>query len=238
MQMSIRKGIGSRTQRVVEVPLSTGYGDFTAVGYNDINTGTEQLALLHGEVPCGEPVLTRVHSECLTGDVFISSLCECGPQLAAALRAVVEEGTGVVIYMRGHEGRGIGLLNKLKACKLQIEEGLDTVDANLVLGLPVDARDYRVPAEILHDLGVLSVRLMSNNPLKTAGLERHGITVAEQVPLLINPGPGNLRYLQAKRTRLSHHLPQLDNIPDLSSQRSGNLLGAQNDVAAANLGLR
>jgi 3,4-dihydroxy 2-butanone 4-phosphate synthase / GTP cyclohydrolase II len=213
--MRSKRGIRPRAERVVEVSFETTYGRFLAVGYNDAETETEQIALLHGDIVSGKSALTRIHSECLTGDVFASSMCECGPQLAAALQAVVDEGSGIVIYVRGHEGRGIGLLNKLKACKLQIEKGLDTVEANIALGLPVDARDYRVPADILHDVGISAVRLMTNNPLKIAALEQQGITVTEQVPLLIRPGPANLRYMQVKRSRLSHYLPQLDDFEDL-----------------------
>ena len=200
-------------ERVVETRLPTRHGTFRAVGYLD-RAGTEQVALVYGDVsPLG--ALTRVHSECLTGDVFGSTHCECGDQLAAALRAVVAEGSGIVVYLRGHEGRGIGLLAKLRAMALQAE-GLDTVEANLALGLPVDARDYGVAAEILHDLGVASVRLMSNNPRKREALVRHGIQVAEQVPLLIPPCENNITYLRTKRERLDHVLPHLDAVAHLS----------------------
>jgi GTP cyclohydrolase II len=154
-------------------------------------------------------MLTRLHSECLTGDAFGSTHCECGPQLSTALREIVAEGRGILVYLRGHEGRGIGLLAKLRAMKLQ-SEGLDTVEANLALGLPVDARDYRVAAEILHDLGVRSVRLLSNNPRKREALLRHGIKVDEQVSLLIPPCENNITYLRTKRERLDHYLPHLD----------------------------
>jgi GTP cyclohydrolase II len=168
-------------ERVVNAPLPTVYGKFQAVGYLDHDRGDEQVALV----------------------------CECGDQLDAALRAVVAEGAGVVVYLRGHEGRGIGLLAKLRAMALQAE-GLDTVEANLALGLPVDARDYGVAARILEDLGVRSVRLMSNNPRKREALVDHGIEVAEQVPLLIPPCENNITYLRTKRERLDHHLPHLD----------------------------
>ncbi|MGW5095664.1 GTP cyclohydrolase II [Streptomyces nodosus] len=194
--------------RVVNAPLPTTYGDFQAVGYLDHARGDEQVALVHGDIE-ERGMLVRLHSECLTGDAFGSTHCECGPQLSTALREIAAEGRGVLIYLRGHEGRGIGLLAKLRAMKLQAE-GLDTVEANLALGLPVDARDYRVAAEILHDLGVRSVRLLSNNPRKREALVRHGITVDEQVPLLIPPGENNLTYLRTKRERLDHHLPHLD----------------------------
>ncbi|GGV52510.1 GTP cyclohydrolase II [Streptomyces griseoflavus] len=201
-------------ERVVNVPLPTVYGKFQAVGYLDHDRGDEQVALVHGD-PGRDRVLTRLHSECLTGDAFGSQHCECGDQLAAALRAVVAEGAGVVVYLRGHEGRGIGLLAKLRAMALQAE-GLDTVEANLALGLPVDARDYAVAAGMLQDLGVRSVRLMSNNPRKREALVRHGVQVAEQVPLLIPPCESNITYLRTKRERLDHHLPHLDAVAHLS----------------------
>jgi 3,4-dihydroxy 2-butanone 4-phosphate synthase/GTP cyclohydrolase II len=198
----------SPIERVVSTRLATVYGDLRAIGYLDPGHAHEQVALVHGDVS-GDGVLTRVHSECLTGDVFGSTHCECGEQLSAALRTIVAEGAGVLVYVQGHEGRGIGLLAKLKAMRLQ-DEGLDTVEANLALGLPIDARDYRVAAEILHDLGVRSVRLLSNNPRKLEALRRYGVQIAEQVPLLIPPNDENLPYLRAKRERLDHHLPHLD----------------------------
>ncbi|MET8678880.1 GTP cyclohydrolase II [Streptomyces sp. NPDC004647] len=204
----------SGVERVVNVRLPTVHGDFLAIGYLDRNCGQEQVALVYGVVE-GEGALTRVHSECLTGDAFGSTHCECGDQLSAALSAIVAEGRGILVYLQGHEGRGIGLLAKLKAMKLQTE-GLDTVEANLALGLPVDARDYRVAAEILHDLGVQSVRLLSNNPLKREALLRHGIKIAEQVPLLMPPCEENIRYLRTKRERLHHYLPHLDGAADWS----------------------
>ncbi|MEU7427643.1 GTP cyclohydrolase II [Streptomyces sp. NPDC048362] len=198
----------SGAERVVNAPLPTVYGKFQAIGYLDHDRGDEQVALVHGEIGTDD-VLVRLHSECLTGDAFGSRHCECGDQLASAMRAVVAEGSGVVVYLRGHEGRGIGLLGKLRAMALQAE-GLDTVEANLALGLPVDARDYGVAAQILHDLGVRSVRLMSNNPRKREALVRHGIQVTEQVPLLIEPCESNITYLRTKRERMDHHLPHLD----------------------------
>ncbi|MEV6316313.1 GTP cyclohydrolase II [Streptomyces sp. NPDC051776] len=194
--------------RVVNVRLPTVHGDFRAIGYLDRDGGEEQVALVYGDV-AGERTLTRLHSECLTGDAFGSMHCDCGDQLSAALRAIAAEGSGVLVYLRGHEGRGIGLLAKLQAMKLQTE-GLDTVEANLALGFPVDARDYRVAADILHDLDVDSVRLMSNNPCKREALLRHGIKVAEQVPLLMPPHEENIRYLRTKRERLDHYLPHLN----------------------------
>jgi GTP cyclohydrolase II len=194
--------------RVVNAPLPTQYGDFEAVGYQDNDRGDEQMALVYGDIQA-EGMLVRLHSECLTGDAFGSTHCECGPQLITALREIVAEGRGVLVYLRGHEGRGIGLLAKLRAMKLQ-SEGLDTVEANLALGLPVDARDYRVAAEMLRDLGVRSVRLLSNNPRKRESLERHGVKVETQVPLLIPPCENNITYLRTKRERLDHYLPHLD----------------------------
>ncbi|MFE3856969.1 GTP cyclohydrolase II [Streptomyces griseorubiginosus] len=201
-------------ERVVNAPLPTVYGKFQAVGYLDHDRGDEQVALVHGDIG-SDDVLVRLHSECLTGDAFGSQHCECGDQLDAALRAVVKAGSGIVVYLRGHEGRGIGLLAKLRAMALQAE-GLDTVEANLALGLPVDSRDYGVAAGIFHDLGVNSVRLMSNNPRKREALERHGIEVTETVPLLITPCESNITYLRTKRERLDHVLPHLDAVAHLS----------------------
>ncbi|MEV6177374.1 GTP cyclohydrolase II [Streptomyces sp. NPDC052016] len=195
-------------ERVVSAPLPTVYGKFQAVGYLDHDRGDEQVALVYGEIGT-EDVLTRLHSECLTGDAFGSQHCECGDQLESALRAVVAEGRGVVVYLRGHEGRGIGLLGKLRAMALQAE-GLDTVEANVALGFPVDARDYKAAADILRDLGVRSVRLMSNNPRKREALVDNGIQVAEEVPLLIEPCENNITYLRTKRERMDHRLPHLD----------------------------
>ncbi|MEN3583399.1 MULTISPECIES: GTP cyclohydrolase II [unclassified Streptomyces] len=195
-------------ERVVSAPLPTVHGKFQAVGYYDHQRGDEHVALVHGDIGT-ERVLTRLHSECLTGDAFGSRHCECGDQLDAALRAVVDEGAGVVVYLRGHEGRGIGLLPKLRAMALQAD-GLDTVEANLALGLPVDARDYEAAARVLSDLGIASVRLMSNNPAKREALTRHGIEIAERVPLLIPPCDGNITYLRTKRERMDHDLPHLD----------------------------
>lgn len=202
----------SGAERVVDVRLSTMHGDFLAVGYLDRESGDEQMVLVYGDAE-KEGALTRVHSECLTGDVFGSKHCECGDQLSAALHAIVTEGRGILVYLQGHEGRGIGLLAKLRAMKLQAE-GLDTVEANLALGFPADARDYRVAAEILHDLGVQSVRLLSNNPLKREALLRYGVKVTEQVPLLIPPREENISYLWTKRDRLDHYLPHLDGAAD------------------------
>jgi GTP cyclohydrolase II len=197
-------------ERVVEVRLPTVHGEFRAIGYMDRRTNQEQVALVHGEI--GDGALTRVHSECLTGEVFGSTHCECGDQLATAMRMMVADGSGILIYIQGHEGRGIGLLAKLKALQLQESEGLDTVEANLALGLPVDAREYTVAVEILGDLGVETVRLLSNNPRKRDALEANGIKIAERIPLLIPPNKENQQYLLAKRKRLDHALPHLDGL--------------------------
>ncbi|SFW63241.1 GTP cyclohydrolase II [Amycolatopsis australiensis] len=194
-------------ERVVETRLPTRHGIFRAFGYLD-RGGTEQVALVYGDI-AELGTLTRVHSECLTGDVFGSTHCECGDQLAVALDRIVEEGSGVLVYVQGHEGRGIGLLAKLEAMRLQQDEGLDTVDANVALGLPVDARDYHAAAGILHDLGLRSVRLLSNNPRKVEQLTRYGIRISERVPLLVPPNPESLRYLRAKAERMNHLLPHL-----------------------------
>jgi len=200
-------------QRVAETRLPTRAGDFTAYGYRITIDGSEHIALVHGDlagaVSRGEPVLTRVHSECLTGDVFGSRRCDCGPQLEEALERVVKEGVGVVVYLRGHEGRGIGLVAKLQAYQLQ-DGGRDTVDANLDLGLPADARHYGTATQILKDLGVSEVRLLTNNPDKTTSLEDYGISVAERVPLTPHPNEHNLVYLQTKRDRMGHQLPDLE----------------------------
>jgi GTP cyclohydrolase II/3,4-dihydroxy 2-butanone 4-phosphate synthase/GTP cyclohydrolase II len=198
-------------ERLADTKLPTRFGDFRAIGYQDPDVAYEQIALVYGDITTGHGVLTRLHSECLTGDVFGCNRCECGEQFAAAMRAIVAEGSGVLIYLQGHEGRGIGLLAKLKAMRLQ-ELGMDTVEANVALGLPVDARDYHVAADILHDLGIESVRLLSNNPEKLSALRRYGIDISERVPLLITPNIENLPYLQAKRERMDHILPQLDDL--------------------------
>ncbi len=194
-------------QRVAETRLPTVHGEFRAVGYRSSLDNYEHVALVMGEIGDGEDVLVRVHSECLTGDVLGSLRCDCGPQLEAALDRVAREGRGVVLYVRGHEGRGIGLVHKLQAYQLQ-DGGADTVDANLELGLPADARDYGTGAQILADLGIRSMRLLTNNPAKRAGLEGYGLTIAERLPLEIAPTRHNLRYLQTKRDRMGHDLPE------------------------------
>ncbi|HEX6946128.1 MAG TPA: bifunctional 3,4-dihydroxy-2-butanone-4-phosphate synthase/GTP cyclohydrolase II [Acidimicrobiia bacterium] len=193
-------------ERVIEARLPTEHGEFRAVGYRSLVDERQHLALVMGDLGDGQGVLTRVHSECLTGDVFGSRRCDCGRQLDAAMKRVAEEGRGVILYIRGHEGRGIGLLHKLAAYQVQDDEGLDTVDANVHLGLPIDARDYGVGAQILYDLGVRSMRLMTNNPKKRAGIEGYGLSILEQVPLTTPPTEENRGYLEAKRLKLGHTL--------------------------------
>ncbi|HVL83848.1 MAG TPA: bifunctional 3,4-dihydroxy-2-butanone-4-phosphate synthase/GTP cyclohydrolase II [Pseudonocardia sp.] len=204
-----RRRVEKHVVRVAQARIPTRHGDFTAYGFDSLLDGIEHIALVRGELGDGEDVLVRMHSECLTGDVLGSLRCDCGPQLDAALAAVAEEGRGVVVYMRGHEGRGIGLLHKLQAYQLQ-ESGADTVDANLALGLPADARDYGTGAQILADLGVRSMRLLTNNPQKRAGLEGYGLRIIGRVPLPVRAHPENLRYLATKRDRMGHDLPDLD----------------------------
>jgi len=199
--------------RKAETRLPTRFGEFTAYGYTVTTDDSEHVALVYGDVSDqgdgqSAPVLTRVHSECLTGDVFGSQRCDCGPQLDEALETIVREGRGVVVYLRGHEGRGIGLVAKLQAYQLQ-DGGRDTVDANLELGLPADARHYGAATQILRDLGVSSVRLLTNNPDKVSNLEDYGITVAERVPLTPHPNDHNIAYLLTKRDRMGHVLPDL-----------------------------
>ncbi len=193
---------------VANTRIPTQYGEFQAVGYRSSIDDREHVALVRGEIGDGEDLLVRVHSECLTGDVFGSLRCDCGAQLDSALARVAAEGRGVVLYMRGHEGRGIGLLHKLQAYQLQ-DAGADTVDANLELGLPADARDYGTGAQILVDLGVRSMRLLTNNPAKRAGLEGYGLTVVGREPLPSYPHPENLRYLRTKRDRMGHQITDL-----------------------------
>lgn len=207
--IAYRRSSEPTVRREAEVRLPTAAGDFTAYGYRSTVDGVEHVALVHGDLGTGEDLLVRVHSECLTGDIFHSLRCDCGPQLDAAMRRVTEAGRGVVVYLRGHEGRGIGLMSKLRAYELQ-ERGRDTLDANLELGLPADARDYAAGAQILADLGVRSVRLMTNNPDKVAALTRLGIGVLGREPMPVQAGEHNLRYLRTKRDRMGHDLPWLE----------------------------
>jgi 3,4-dihydroxy 2-butanone 4-phosphate synthase/GTP cyclohydrolase II len=195
-------------ERVAETRMPTRFGDFNAIGYRSLDDGKQHVAFVKGDVAGRDDVLVRVHSECLTGDVFGSLRCDCGLQLADAMQRINAEGQGVVVYL-AQEGRGIGLLNKLRAYELQ-EQGLDTVDANLELGLPADLRDYGIGAEILCDLGVGSVRLLTNNPRKILGLEEHGIAVTRQVPIEHPAGEHNLDYLRTKARRLGHLLRGAD----------------------------
>jgi len=191
--------------KIAEARLPTEYGVFRAVGYHATHDNAEHVALVYGDIGDGQEVLVRAHSECLTGDVFGSLRCDCGPQLQDSLRRVADEGRGVVLYMRGHEGRGIGLMHKLQAYQLQ-ENGRDTVDANLDLGLPADARDYGTGAQILYDLGVRTMRLLTNNPAKRAGLEGYGLKVIGREPMPTRAHPENLAYLRTKRDRMGHEL--------------------------------
>ncbi|MEU0841689.1 bifunctional 3,4-dihydroxy-2-butanone-4-phosphate synthase/GTP cyclohydrolase II [Streptomyces sp. NPDC005962] len=207
--ITYRRAAEPAVRREATTRLPTAFGDFQAYGYRATADGVEHIALVQGDIGDGEDVLVRVHSECLTGDVFHSLRCDCGPQLHAALERVTAEGRGVVLYLRGHEGRGIGLVSKLRAYQLQ-ELGRDTLDANLELGLPADARDYAAGAEILADLGVRSLRLMTNNPEKTTALVRHGLRVSGREPMPVQAGEHNLRYLRTKRDRMGHDLPWLE----------------------------
>jgi 3,4-dihydroxy 2-butanone 4-phosphate synthase/GTP cyclohydrolase II len=191
-------------ERMTSVRLPTGYGDFTAVAFRETLTGKHHVALVKGEVDGEENVLVRVHSECLTGDVFHSLRCDCGEQLELALERIAAEPRGVLLYM-AQEGRGIGLLNKLKAYELQ-EAGLDTVEANLELGFAADLREYGIGSQILADLGLTTIRILTNNPKKMTGIEGFGLTVVEQVPIEVSPNAENRRYLETKRSKLGHQL--------------------------------
>ena len=195
----------SGTRRVAQADLPTRYGAFEMFVYNAPDH-KEHVALTTGAIDDGGPVLVRAHSECLTGDILGSSRCDCGEQLADSLRFLQEQGSGVLLYLR-QEGRGIGLTKKISAYALQ-EQGLDTVEANHAMGLLEDARDYRVAAEMLLDLGVRRARLLTNNPAKTEGLERYGVEVVERVPLVISPNPSNVGYLRTKRQKMGHLFPE------------------------------
>ncbi len=195
-------------ERDVSVRLPTEFGEFAAIAFREKLTGKHHLALVLGEVDGTDDVLVRVHSECLTGDVFHSLRCDCGEQLDAALRAIAGEGRGVLLYM-AQEGRGIGLLNKLKAYELQ-ERGLDTVDANLALGFAADEREWGIGNQILANLGLTTIRLLTNNPKKVSGLGAYGLTVTEQVPIEVQPNAENVRYLAVKRDKLGHRLHHQD----------------------------
>ncbi len=194
----------SLIKRIISVDLPTLHGDFDLVAYKQINTDQEHIALIKGSWNEGEPVLTRVHSSCITGDIFGSCRCDCGPQLSAAMDMIEKEGKGVIVYMN-QEGRGIGLINKLKAYKLQ-EQGMDTVEANLQLGFKMDQREYGIGAQILRDLGVSKMRLMSNNPQKRTGLVGYGLEIVENVPIKIKANKHNKKYLDTKRDKMGHDL--------------------------------
>ncbi|SHO59389.1 bifunctional 3,4-dihydroxy-2-butanone-4-phosphate synthase/GTP cyclohydrolase II [Algoriphagus zhangzhouensis] len=194
----------SLIKREIGVDMPTNWGDFDLIAFRQTNTQEIHLALIKGTWDKDEPILVRVHSSCVTGDIFGSCRCDCGPQLHAAMEMVEKEGKGLVLYMN-QEGRGIGLINKLKAYKLQ-EQGMDTVQANLALGLPMDSRDYGVGAQILRDLGVSKIKLISNNPQKRVGLIGYGLEIVEQVPIEIKPNPHNEKYLQTKRDKMGHNI--------------------------------
>jgi 3,4-dihydroxy 2-butanone 4-phosphate synthase/GTP cyclohydrolase II len=197
-------------RRTAEARIPTEWGEFTCFVFESvIDPSDHHVALVMGDVDGADDVLVRVHSECLTGDVFGSLRCDCGPQLASAIQKVAEEGQGVVLYLTGHEGRGIGLAHKIRAYSLQ-EQGFDTVDANVELGLPVDNREYGIGAQILVDLGVTTMRLMTNNKAKYGGLEGYGLRITDRVPLEIVPNLHNVEYLKTKKERLGHLLDQLD----------------------------
>jgi len=199
-----RSGRGKLISRVSKARVPLADAQFTMVGYRDLD-GREHLAAVLGDVHDRSGVLVRIHSECLTGDVFGSQRCDCGRQLALSLELIAAEGAGAVVYLRGHEGRGIGLLEKLSAYRLQ-DAGLDTVEANVALGHPADSRDYGIGVQILEDLGIDQLRLLTNNPAKRRGLEDHGLSVLECVPLLTSPTAENVRYLNAKQAKLGHLL--------------------------------
>ncbi|MGI8518593.1 MAG: bifunctional 3,4-dihydroxy-2-butanone-4-phosphate synthase/GTP cyclohydrolase II [Acidimicrobiia bacterium] len=194
-------------ERVVEARLPTPAGKFRVIGYRSLVDDRHHVALVMGELGDGEEILVRVHSECLTGDVFGSDRCDCGAQRDLALSKIADAGRGVFLYIRGHEGRGIGLLHKLEAYNLQ-DLGRDTVEANTDLGLPVDARDYGVGAQILYDLGVRSMRLMTNNPTKRAAIEGYGLSIVDRVPLIVPPNPESERYLRTKADKLGHQFDE------------------------------
>ncbi|MDX2172022.1 MAG: bifunctional 3,4-dihydroxy-2-butanone-4-phosphate synthase/GTP cyclohydrolase II [Bacteroidota bacterium] len=202
--ISYRLAKESIVERQVEVQMPTNWGDFNLIAYNVTTNNQEHLALIKGTWEKDEPVMVRVHSSCVTGDIFGSCRCDCGPQLHAAMEMIEKEGKGVIVYMN-QEGRGIGLLNKLKAYKLQ-EMGRDTVEANLELGFKMDERDYGIGAQILRDLGLQKIKLMTNNPKKRAGLIGYGLEIVENIPIVISPNKHNVRYLETKRNKMGHSI--------------------------------
>ena len=238
--IAYRRRTERQVERVAAARIPTPFGEFRSYGYRSTLDGTDHIALVKGDIGDGQDVLVRVHSECLTGDVFGSQRCDCGPQLHAALAAVAAEGRGVVLYVRGHEGRGIGLMHKLQAYELQ-DAGRDTVEANLDLGLPADARDYGTGAQILADIGIKSMRLLTNNPSKRAGLEGYGLSVVGRVPLPVRVTADNLRYLTTKRDRMGHDLPDLPDaqsiatVDEEATEASADLLPPQVAERAARL---
>jgi len=198
-------------RKIADATIPTDVGEFRSVVYESVLDGEQHMAFIMGDVEGTDNVLVRVHSECLTGDVFGSLRCDCGPQLHAALERIAEEGTGALVYLRGHEGRGIGLGHKIRAYQLQ-EAGADTVDANLELGLPVDSREYGIGAQILVDLGITTMRLMTNNPVKYGGLEGFGLDITERVPLQSSANEHNINYLRTKKERMGHLLEGIDDV--------------------------
>jgi 3,4-dihydroxy 2-butanone 4-phosphate synthase / GTP cyclohydrolase II len=207
--VAYRRRTESIVEQVAEARLPTRHGTFSARVFRDVVEGREHIALVRGDVRGADSVLVRVHSECVTGDLFGSLRCDCGAQLDAALERVAREGSGVVVYLRGHEGRGVGLIAKLHAYGLQ-DQGRDTVEANVELGLPVDSRNYDVGAQILTQLGLTTIRLMSNNPAKFAALEGYSLRIVERVPLWTTPNAENVAYLSTKRTKLGHLFKELE----------------------------
>ena len=199
-------------RRVSEARIPTGWGDFQAYVYESVLDGEQHLAMVRGDISASDDTLVRVHSECLTGDVFGSMRCDCGVQLDAAMKMIADEGTGVVVYLRGHEGRGIGIGHKIRAYELQ-DEGHDTVEANEMQGLPIDSREYGIGAQILVDLGVTSMRIITNNPAKYGGLDGFGLDITKRVPSITAPNPENLRYLKTKAEKMGHLLEGLDDLP-------------------------
>jgi 3,4-dihydroxy 2-butanone 4-phosphate synthase / GTP cyclohydrolase II len=201
-----RRRTENLVQRVADANVPTEFGEFTCIAFESMVTKQHHLAMVKGDLSSGPPPLVRMHSECLTGDVFGSQRCDCGDQLKKALQMIGEEGRGVVVYMRHHEGRGIGIVNKLRAYRLQEDEGLDTVEANLHLGFPPDPRDYGIGAQILVDLGLRQIRLLTNNPSKRAGIHGFGLEVVDRVPLVTRPNETNRKYLETKQAKMGHIL--------------------------------
>jgi 3,4-dihydroxy 2-butanone 4-phosphate synthase/GTP cyclohydrolase II len=204
-------------QRVAEAAIPTPHGEFRSFAYESLVDGRTHVALVMGEIGDGRGVLTRVHSECLTGDVFGSLRCDCGAQLERAMQLIAEEGRGVVLYVRGHEGRAIGLTHKLRAYELQ-DRGRDTVEANLELGFPADQREYGIGAQILVDLGVTTMRLLTNNPDKRAGLEGYGLAIEDRLPLQTDPTPENIEYLRTKQDKMGHLLDVPEPTPEAEAR--------------------